>query len=125
MQIQIKRVYEERDKSDGFCVLVDRLWPRGIRKDAEKFDVWGKDLAPSRELREAFHGEDCDFDQFSTLYLKELKRCSDAADMIFKQADAEGSGVLTLMYAAKDEIHNHAAVLQSFLKKHYKKLHLP
>ena len=72
MEIHLKRVYEENDPNDGFRVLADRLWPRGIKKEALALDLWAKEIAPSTELRQRYH-QDGDFDAFKTDYTEELK----------------------------------------------------
>ena len=98
--IQCKRVYDPQESSDGYRVLVDRLWPRGIKKEALACDEWCKELTPSAELRKAFHGEAIDFAHFSQRYRQEL--------------DAHRQP-LTLLYAAKNTEQNHARVLAAWL----------
>ena len=71
--IQCKRVYDPQEASDGYRILVDRLWPRGIKKEALNYDEWCKILAPSTDLRKAFHGETLDFAHFSQRYRQELE----------------------------------------------------
>ncbi|THR27628.1 DUF488 family protein [Klebsiella pneumoniae subsp. pneumoniae] len=90
--IQCKRVYDPQESSDGYRVLVDRLWPRGIKKEALACDEWCKELTPSAELRKAFHGEAIDFAHFS-----------------------QRRQPLTLLYAAKNTEQNHARVLAAWL----------
>ncbi|WP_434737416.1 DUF488 domain-containing protein [Klebsiella pneumoniae] len=90
--IQCKRVYDPQESSDGYRVLVDRLWPRGIKKEALACDEWCKELTPSAELRKAFHGEAIDFAHFS-----------------------QRRPPLTLLYAAKNTEQNHARVLAAWL----------
>ena len=95
MNIQCKRVYDPAEQSDGYRVLVDRLWPRGIKKTDLALDEWDKEITPSTELRKAFHGEVVDF---ATL-----------ADIAKKQP-------LTLLYSAKNTTQNHALVLADWLR---------
>nr|WP_172575499.1 DUF488 family protein [Klebsiella pneumoniae] len=92
-------MYDPQESSDGYRVLVDRLWPRGIKKEALACDEWCKELTPSAELRKAFHGEAIDFAHFSQRYRQEL--------------DAHRE--TTLLYAAKNTEQNHARVLAAWL----------
>ena len=73
MKILMKRTYEEADKSDGFRILADRLWPRGIKKENAHIDLWAKEISPSTDLRKSYHSYEIDFKEFSKEYLKELK----------------------------------------------------
>ncbi|MHB7106452.1 DUF488 domain-containing protein [Klebsiella pneumoniae] len=112
--IQCKRVYDPQESSDGYRVLVDRLWPRGIKKEALACDEWCKELTPSAELRKAFHGEAIDFAHFSQRYRQEL-------DAHRETGLGGGGGAaappppLTLLYAAKNTEQNHARVLAAWL----------
>jgi len=111
--IQCKRVYDAASKEDGYRVLVDRLWPRGIKKVDLTFDEWCKTLAPSTELRKAFHGETIDFAAFKKSYREELRAQKEAGE----QLAARGKkGTVTLLYAAKDREQNHAVVLAEWLR---------
>ncbi|MDV5356294.1 DUF488 domain-containing protein [Enterobacter asburiae] len=111
--IQCKRVYDAARKEDGYRVLVDRLWPRGIKKVDLACDEWCKTLAPSAELRKAFHGEAIDFAAFKKRYREELEAQKEAG----KQLAARGKkGTVTLLYAAKDTEQNHAVVLAEWLR---------
>jgi len=111
--IQIKRVYEAADPADGFRILIDRLWPRGIRKDALPHDLWAKDLAPSTPLRQWFH-EDPDgrWPEFARLYRLELDAAPGMNELINRIRPYD---TVTLLYAAKDPAHNHALILQDYL----------
>ncbi|MGP3594273.1 DUF488 domain-containing protein [Vagococcus sp. WN89Y] len=112
MTIQCKRVYDAPAADDGYRVLVDRLWPRGIKKSALHYDEWCKTLAPSTALRKAFHGEVIDFAAFSDSYCKELALQTEAG----KALAARGKkGTVTLLYAAKNTEQNHARVLAEWL----------
>ena len=112
MPIKVKRVYEKPERSDGKRILVDRLWPRGVKKTA--IDVWIKDVAPSDALRNWFHHEEPKWSAFRSKYRKELSANKDAVAELRKEA----KGTATLLYGAKDEKHNQAVVLAEYLKTH-------
>lgn len=114
MTISVKRIYEPVSSKDGYRVLVDRLWPRGIKKEAAHIDLWLKEVAPSTELRQWFHKGEGDFASFKKKYLSELK--SNPALATLQQVMKEHK-TLTLLYSAKDEVHNHALVLEGVLKQ--------
>jgi len=110
--IQIKRIYTGAAKSDGIRILVDRLWPRGIKKEAAHIVEWAKDIAPTTELRE-WYGHDPDrWPEFKKKYKAELKHNEATVAFIEKYQQEE---LLTLVYATKDEDHTHAIVLKEFL----------
>jgi uncharacterized protein YeaO (DUF488 family) len=109
--IRIKRVYDEPDAHDGRRILVDRLWPRGLAKADAAIDLWAKDVAPTSELRTWFGHQPERFAEFRTRYLDELRSNAAAADL--RQQVARKTA--TLLYAAKDPVHNHAVVLAEFL----------
>jgi uncharacterized protein YeaO (DUF488 family) len=114
--IQIKRAYEAAASSDGYRVLVDRLWPRGLTKQALPLDLWDKDLAPTTELRTWFVHDPKRWVEFQKRYREELS--SPAQHGRLKELlKVSGSRTLTLVYGAKDEEHTHALVLQAKLKK--------
>ena len=112
--IRIKRIYETPEKTDGFRVLVDRLWPRGVSKEKAALDLWLKDVAPSKELRVWFNHEPGKFSEFTHKYDEELES-NPAAKQLLELAKKHPN--LTLLYAARDPEVNHALVLQRFLKK--------
>lgn len=114
MTIRLKRIYEPADPDDGFRILVDRLWPRGISKERAGIDLWLKDAAPSPELRKDFCHDPAKWEEFRTHYFGELQNNRDAVPVI---RDRAARGTVTLVYAAKDEQHNHALVLKEFLEK--------
>lgn len=116
MHIQIKRVYEPYDPSDGYRVLVDRLWPRGLTKERVHYDLWAKDLAPSNEIRKAFGHKAEHFATFKTAYLAELDRNPKATAFV-QQLLANNYPTVTLLYAAHDPQLNQAVVLQAWLEK--------
>lgn len=113
-KILVKRIYEPAAKSDGFRVLVDRLWPRGISKSDAKLDLWLPDLGPSTALRQWFNHDPDRWVEFQRRYHVELKEKTDLLSTIAQQAK---TGPLTLLYSAKDEEHNQAVALRSFLLK--------
>lgn len=110
--IKIKRIYDPPEDDDGFRVLVDRLWPRGVEKENANVDYWAKDIVPSTELRKWFGHQPPQFGEFRSRYLEELKANAEAADKLGKQAR---HATVTLLYAARDRSCNHAIVLQEFL----------
>jgi len=112
--IKIKRAYEPSEKSDGFRILVDRLWPRGIKKEAAHFDVWLKEIAPSGELRKWFNHETEKWEEFHKKYSTELKH-SPALEEILTLVNKHKT--VTLVYGAKDEQHNQAVVLKEYLEQ--------
>ncbi|HHG8772499.1 TPA: DUF488 domain-containing protein [Raoultella planticola] len=111
--IQCKRVYDPPETSDGYRVLVDRLWPRGIKKEALRYDEWCKSLTPSSALRKALHGEAIDFSHFTQQYREELDAHRDEGMRLAALARQQP---LTLLYAAKDTRQNHARVLADWLE---------
>ena len=114
MKVAIKRVYEEPGESDGTRILVDRLWPRGLTKERARIDLWLKEIAPSDKLRKWFAHDPKKWPEFQARYAEELK--SHAAQ--FAQLKQEAAkGPVTLLYAAKDEEHNEAVVLQKLLRR--------
>ena len=113
-ELKIKRIYDEPSKDDGERILVDRLWPRGIKKEDAHIDYWLKDIAPSTELREWFNHDPNKFKEFSKRYEAELK---DDSDDIKKIKELLKTHNVTLLYAAKDPANNQAVVLQKFLQK--------
>lgn len=112
MDIQIKRIYEEPDTDDGFRVLVDRLWPRGVSKEKAALDLWNKDVAPSPDLRTWWNHDPDRFDEFTERYRAELEASDAAAELL---GQASGHNRLTLLYAAHDPEVNHAVVLRQVL----------
>lgn len=117
MKIHIKRIFEDKAQGDGTRILVDRIWPRGIKKEDAEIDDWAKDLAPSTEARKDFNHDPDKFEEFSERYEQELEQSDEAQDYIDK-LKADKPQNLTLLFAAKDTEHNHALVLQKYLQKH-------
>jgi len=113
MSIQIKRAYEEPSPKDGTRILVDRLWPRGVQKEAARIDRWTKEMAPSNELRKWFGHDPEKWPEFRRRYKAELKGSAEIAELK-KRAKKEK---VTLVYAAKDSEHNNAVVLKELIAK--------
>jgi len=114
--IRLKRVYEPASNEDGWRVLVDRLWPRGMTKEAVKIDLWMKDIAPSDTLRKSFGHEVKKWPVFQKRYQNELKK---KAPLLAELKGMEKEHkIVTLLFGAKDEEHNQAVVLANMLKKH-------
>jgi uncharacterized protein YeaO (DUF488 family) len=113
MPVAIKRFYEPAEKADGYRILVDRLWPRGVKKEAAAIDLWMKEVAPSTELRTWFHKDTTQWTEFSKRYKAELK--DNPALKELKQLLKEHKKI-TLLYTAKDEKHNHALILAQVLR---------
>ena len=116
MNIQIKRVYDAPEESDGTRILVDRLWPRGIKKETLQLDGWAKVLAPSTEARKAFAHKAENFGEFKGRYEAELDQSAEAHEYVSTLA-ASNPPVVTLLYAAKDPQVNHAIVLKGWLER--------
>ncbi len=112
--VRIKRVYEKAEAADGFRVLVDRLWPRGMKKDSVRIDVWMKDVAPSDALRKSFHHDAMKWPDFQKKYRAELKKKTDLLAELKKKEQEHGT--LTLLFGARDPEHNQALVLAEALK---------
>ena len=113
--IRTKRVYDEAASSDGYRILIDRLWPRGITKEKLHCGAWLKEVAPSTALRKEFHSAQIDWSGFRKKYEAELQGPSAAAFEELKEL-AKKHRTVTLLYAAKDSAHNHALILQKLLK---------
>jgi uncharacterized protein YeaO (DUF488 family) len=110
--VSVKRVYEPAAPSDGVRVLVERLWPRGMRKESLKMNAWLKDVAPSGELRRWFNHDPAKWTEFRRRYFVELNRHRDALQPIL---DAETRGNVTLLYSSHDTEHNNAVALKDHL----------
>jgi uncharacterized protein YeaO (DUF488 family) len=115
--IKLKRVYEESSADDGFRVLVERLWPRGISKEKAALDLWLKDVAPSPELRKWFGHDPARWQEFQQRYAAELQGKKDDLALL-RQKSRQGN--VTLVYAARDEKHNAALALKRFLGRRKK-----
>ena len=114
-KIKIRRAYTEKGKDDGYCILVDRLWPRGIKKENLSYSWWPKDIAPSDKLRKYFNHDKDKFTDFKRLYKQELddnEMNGEFLDTIKAQLEKHN---VTLVYGAKDEEHNQAVVLKEWI----------
>ena len=114
--IKIKRIYDAEDE-EGYRVLVDRLWPRGVSKEKANLDEWMKEVAPSDELRKWFNHEPSKWKSFKKKYLDELDDKQDLVQGLLNHAQRDD---LLLLYAAKDEEHNNAVVLRELLESRLK-----
>ncbi|TAL74443.1 MAG: DUF488 domain-containing protein [Rhodanobacter sp.] len=114
MSIAIKRVYEPAAKSDGYRVLIDRLWPRGLRKEAVPLDVWAKELAPSTELRKWFGHDPALWSGFQQRYVAELDQLKAQWQPIAERA---ASHPVTILFGAHDTEHNNAVVMKAYFEK--------
>lgn len=112
--LKIKRAYDAYEEEDGMRILIDRLWPRGIKKEDAHIDKWMKEIAPSEELRKWFH-EEADFSEFSLRYQKELEK-DDTKKAVEALLEELRKNKITLIYSAKDKEHNNAVVLQGYLQ---------
>ena len=117
MEILVKRAYEKAASGDGFRVLVDRLWPRGLKKADLHLDTWAKDLAPTTELRQWFNHDEKRWDEFRRRYRHEL--ATPKARQLIKQiiAEAKHAPAVTLVYGARDTEHNEAIVLREKFRR--------
>jgi len=113
--IQIKRVYDPINNSDGTRLLVERLWPRGVKKTSLEIKAWLKDVAPSGELRKWFSHDPAKWNEFRNRYFTELETNPDAWQPII---EAARHGTVTLIYSSHDTEHNNAVALEEFLKRH-------
>jgi uncharacterized protein YeaO (DUF488 family) len=111
---QIKRVYEPVEATDGKRILVDRLWPRGMKKESVHLDEWLKDIAPSTELRKWFHQDATQWQEFTARYTLELKQNSAVNTLL---DIINNNKTVTLLYGAHDTEHNHALVLLQFINE--------
>jgi len=111
-RIRLKRAYEPPSADDGARILVDRLWPRGISKTDARLDQWMKEIAPSTELRKWFGHDPAKWQEFRRRYIAELETHRDQLEHLCELAI---TGVVTLVYSARDEIHNDAVVLREVL----------
>ncbi len=116
--LKLKRVYEEAQSSDGTRFLVERLWPRGMKKEKLTMEAWLKDVAPSDELRRWFGHDPLKWSEFQKRYRAELTKNPKAWEPILKASER---GTVTLLYSAHDEEHNNALVLKAFLEKRLRK----
>jgi len=114
MSIKLKRAYDEPEKSDGFRILVERLWPRGVTKEKAGIDLWMKDIAPSTELRKWYSHDVEKWPEFKKRYRQELK---DNKGVVAELKSIVSEKDVTFIYAAHDEEHNSAVVLKEYIEK--------
>lgn len=112
--IKLKRVYEEPLKDDGFRILVERLWPRGITKERAAVDIWLKEIAPSPELRKWFGHDAAKWEEFCKRYWTELEAKQELVKSLLQKSK---EGTVTFVYAARDAEHNGAVALKIFLER--------
>ena len=117
--VQVKRAYEQSSKDDGERFLVERLWPRGVKKENLRLEAWLKDVAPSTELRQWFQHDPAKWDEFRRRYFRELEKHSEAWQPLLARARR---GRVTLVYSAHDTEHNNAIALKEFLERKIKSL---
>ena len=110
--IKLKRAYEQPEAADGIRVLIDRLWPRGVKKGDAAIDQWMKELSPSTELRNWFGHDPARWDEFRERYAAEV---SQHPDQLRQLRALAGEGTVTLVYSAHDEEHNNAVALRGFI----------
>ena len=115
-EIKIKRVYAGTSEDDGYRILVDRLWPRGISKEKINIDKWAKEITPSTELRKTFKHDPDTMGEFKIRYYFELDNNEHAVDFINLIKDKLNEGNVTLLYAAKNEKYNHAVILKEWIE---------
>ena len=112
--IKIKRAYDEVSPDDGYRVLVERLWPRGVTKERAALDLWLKDVAPSTELRKWFHSHPDEWGEFRERYWKELANKRDDIDLLKRKAE---EGTVTFVYSAKMREHNAATEMKNYIER--------
>lgn len=120
-RLQIKRIYAPAAEDDGYRVLVDRLWPRGVSKQSAHLDLWAKDITPSTEIRKWFAHRPENFPAFSAAYRAELAQNAAAASFVSQSLAWLAHRNVTLLYAAHDETCNHALVLRDWLLEQYRR----
>lgn len=111
VDIRVARVYDDAEPESRYRILVDRLWPRGFKKESLEYDDWNKDVAPSADLRKWFGHDPERFAEFSSRYREELDKSEAPSDLL----DAAGSRRISLLIAAKDPANNHGIVLRDYL----------
>jgi uncharacterized protein YeaO (DUF488 family) len=114
VDIRLKRAYEPAASSDGYRVLIDRLWPRGVSRELANLNAWERELAPSTELRQWFGHQPTRFDEFRRRYIAELRQQRQRLTELRRRGR---QGTLTLVYAAHDSEHNDAVVLAEVLRR--------
>lgn len=116
-RIRTKRAYEKPLPGDGLRILVDRLWPRGLSREAACIDIWMKEIAPSTTLRKWFGHDPLRWEAFKSRYFEELDASNDALQNLFKSMAQEKT--VTLVYGSADSLHNNAAALKQYLESRF------
>ena len=111
--IKAKRIYDKPEADDGIRILVDRIWPRGIKKNYIKIDLWQKDIAPSASLRKWFNHDQGKWDEFKSRYYEELNDKQEIVKVLLEKAK---EGTITLLYSSKEEKYNNAIALKEYLQ---------
>jgi len=114
IDVRTRRVYDPPRADDGYRVLIDRVWPRGVARTRANLDDWMRDIAPSTELRQWFNHDPARFKQFRTRYRRELRDHASQLDELQRRAS---EGPVTLLYSARDQEHNNAVVLAELLRE--------
>jgi uncharacterized protein YeaO (DUF488 family) len=112
--IEVRRAYEQPQKKDGLRILVDRIWPRGVRKEKAAIDAWVKDIAPSSKLRKWFSHDPAKWQEFKRRYFQELKEKNDLIKRLQEKAKGQ---TITLLYSAKDVKYNNAVALKEYIEE--------
>jgi uncharacterized protein YeaO (DUF488 family) len=113
VDVRVKRIYDEPDPGDGYRVLIDHVWPRGVSRERARLDEWARELAPSDELRRWFAHDPARFDEFRARYRGELV---DQRDHLLELARRARSRPVTIVYAARDQQHNNAVVVAALVR---------
>jgi uncharacterized protein YeaO (DUF488 family) len=123
--IRVERIYDNpKGNNDGFRILVDRLWPRGLSKDNVRFDLWQKEIAPSNSLRKWFGHDEKKWNEFKRRYFKELDGKNELVNVILSRVREESSSTtITLLYGTKEERFNNAVALKEYLEEKAKEYH--
>ena len=110
--IKTKRTYDKPQAEDGLRILVDRIWPRGLKKTEFKMDLWQKDISPSRLLRKWFNHDESKWDEFKNRYYNELQTKKESIDLLLEKAE---KGTITLLYSSKENRYNNAIAIKEYL----------
>ncbi len=113
MRIRMKRAYDKPAKNDGYRILVDRMWPRGIKKEDANIDLWLKEIAPSSNLRKWFKHDPDKWPEFKSRYFKELEQKTEEVEELRKRAEEK---TVTLIFSAKDPEYNNAVALKEYIE---------
>ena len=119
-ELRWKRAYDMAEEDDGFRILIDRLWPRGVGKAAAQLGDWARDVAPSAALRSAFHRNETDYKTFAESYEKELQDNDEMTKFIEEIKNKLKTGNVTLLYASREPEHSQIPVFRSFIEKRLK-----